>query len=698
MAAKLSLKNGILFLMFATLLVLFFTVPIIAETESKSRKDTIQLFQVFEGRLHSQLQANKSKGNNPIESNILNYLQVKNLSTLRSFYLHKILLVPYGRTSVFRLEVADIFERHTKTEGLVVIGTLSGEENGSFNIVISPNSVSGYITSQTGAYRLSDLGSGIVEIQSLNSFELSGTQIYGDDVIVPKTTYLESVEEEGYIAENSGSTPDDGSQIDVLVAFTSRARQDAGGLQQMLAKIDSAVTESNISMSNTSVHTRMRLVGYGEVNFSESGNMPLDLDRIRIINDGYGDEIGTWRDSMKADAVILIGSNNYSFCGIAYLGNGMAYMNEYAYAMVAVGCLDSGILSFTHEFGHILGAHHDTNNVGSDASYLPFGYGYQSTTGQFRTIMAYDCPGSCPRINYWSNNKFTYNGLPMGNTNSDNRRLINYSAYVVANYRNSSTGASVNIFDREVPTLTPQNGSVDRFNYFSWKMTDVNTPLQPSVYNLLVYSESNNYYRLQQYNASDICTAYACNVSVESFGLQPNITYKWYAHISRTKDGYTTEWQPYIYENTIIFSPLAAPNIIAPENTTINTITPTFRWSFIKNANNFHIWVGTPELQEVANVIFPYNSDIVCTYSGYCESSIDIQLDPTEEYVWYIRAKDNLGWSEWSNHGSFKTPSMNCPRDFSPVCGENGVTYPNACNADKANIIITCNQSCPCNL
>jgi hypothetical protein len=71
-----------------------------------------------------------------------------------------------------------------------------------------------------------------------------------------------------------------------------------------------------------------------------------------------------------------------------------------------------------------------------------YSFGYQAPDQAFRTIMAYDCPNVCPRIQYFSNPNVIYQGQPTGidygqnpGQAADNARSINESLSTVANWR-----------------------------------------------------------------------------------------------------------------------------------------------------------------------------------------------------------------------------------------------------------------------
>ena len=232
---------------------------------------------------------------------------------------------------------------------------------------------------------------------------------------------------------------DSGDIIDIMVVYTAAARSAAGGSAAMENLIDLAVAESNSGYANSGVNQQLRLVYTAEAVYSEvSFNWSTTLSRLRGTSDGYMDEVHAWRNTYGADEVVLI-VNNTGYCGIAYVMQTVSTsFAPYAFAVVSRICA-TGYYSFAHELGHNMGCAHDRANASVMGAYN-YAFGYQAPDEAFRTIMAYNCPGGCPRVNYWSNPDKTYGGQPMGVVYTDplaadNRRALNNTANTVANFR-----------------------------------------------------------------------------------------------------------------------------------------------------------------------------------------------------------------------------------------------------------------------
>jgi len=216
--------------------------------------------------------------------------------------------------------------------------------------------------------------------------------------------------------------------INVMANWTSSAASASGNIS---ALVDLAVAETNQGYTNSGVSIDMILVHKSQVTYTQSGSFSTDLSRYRGTSDGYMDSIHTTRNSVGADVALLV-INNSSSCGLA---SGIGSTASTAFADAHWDCI-TGYYSFGHEIGHLQSARHDINTDGTLTPYA-YGHGYRYTgSPSWRTIMAYNCPAGCPRLNYWSNPNKLYNGVPMGNTTrADNTRVLNTTRGTVAAFR-----------------------------------------------------------------------------------------------------------------------------------------------------------------------------------------------------------------------------------------------------------------------
>jgi len=237
--------------------------------------------------------------------------------------------------------------------------------------------------------------------------------------------------------------------IDVMMLYTpaSRVRYGQAGIE---AKILQAVADANSAMENSRIPVRFSLVHLGEVAYVETGSMTAALMAMQRTADGILDEIHDLRDQHGADLTTLVDEDTSS-CGLSYLmSTPSAGFAANAFSVVYSGCLAS--LTLVHEWGHNLGCQHDRANSVGQASY-PFAYGWrQCSTNEmmFRTVMSYAC-GSAIRINYFSNPRLSYAGLPLGVDEavdpanaSDNARAVELNSAFAVDFRPSAVG--------EVPT------------------------------------------------------------------------------------------------------------------------------------------------------------------------------------------------------------------------------------------------------
>lgn len=289
-------------------------------------------------------------------------------------------------------------------------------------LVRSGDTVTGSIRSNGTLFHLRPIAGGghvLVEVdESRMPAEHPAEYALLPTIQMPQTV----VDDRATTAAASSGSP---ATIRVLVVATNQAVASYGGNMQSLVQL--AVAESNQGYTNSNVGITMQLAGYQTTSYTESGDFTTDLSRFRGTSDGYMDSIHTTRNSVAADVGVLI-IDNSSYCGLA---SGIGSTAATAFAAVYWDCA-TGYYSFAHEIGHLQSARHD---IATDSSTSPYAYGHGYRYGNsWRTIMAYNCPVSCPRLNYWSNPNISYGGVPMGNASTaDNQRvLVNTKAAVAA--------------------------------------------------------------------------------------------------------------------------------------------------------------------------------------------------------------------------------------------------------------------------
>jgi len=329
------------------------------------------------------------------------------------------------------------------TGGYVLSGSLQDQPQSEVHLAVEGEVITALVTLYGASYVVEYNPDGLHHIRQLN---VSAFPPEAPD-LVP-----DGQPPEPEVEAQAGTSPDDGSQIDVMVVYTDDARAAAGGASSINSAINSAFSLTNQGYANSDINQRVKLVSTAEVYYDESifytpGPWDNVLDHLTGTSDGYIDNVHALRDTNSADLVVLVVEDtNVSvngICGIGWLMGGYWLGSQFrslGFSVVRRGCLSNNTLA--HEMGHNMGAHHDRANASGQGAYS-YSYGYQNQSYSFYTIMAYSngCYG-CYRANQWSNPAITYWGGVTGTSVDDNHRTLNNTASIVANFRNGPEPAA----------------------------------------------------------------------------------------------------------------------------------------------------------------------------------------------------------------------------------------------------------------
>jgi peptidyl-Asp metalloendopeptidase len=257
--------------------------------------------------------------------------------------------------------------------------------------------------------------------------------------------------------------------IDIMVAFDEQAQAMFGSVAATEAEIVEMVNVSNMAYANSQIDQQLVLTNILDLNYTRNaGDGTTDdqayLSKIRSKTDGVVDNLHTARDANIADLTAVI-TDATSVCGIAYLPTSGNPAELDAYSLSDGGCA-VGNLTFPHEVGHNMCAHHDQPNVGSSNACGSDAYAHFSVADNLRTVMAYanatnGCT-SCTRIPYFSNPNVTVSGWTTGALGSrDNSRVMGARAGGIAAYRGSGPAPAACEVDYVITSTWPGNVQVD---------------------------------------------------------------------------------------------------------------------------------------------------------------------------------------------------------------------------------------------
>lgn len=255
-----------------------------------------------------------------------------------------------------------VVERTAPTRwGYSLSGRVAGSSVGFVTLVVHEEAVAGSIWTPAGVYELGYLGGGVHGLR-----EVANAPV---DCAGGLRTELPAADTN---RQDSGS---DGSVVvDILVAYTPAAEENAGGEPQVLSRIDYLVAFANDAFERSGALVALNLVGAEPVGYSEVDRW-TDLHRLIDPDDGHMDGVHDVRDALGADLVYLLfggGGGRGQVLGPFSVGSGLG-------------------TTFAHEVGHNMGLLHDRYEAGPET----FAHGLVAAEAMIceGTIMAY--PNQC---------------------------------------------------------------------------------------------------------------------------------------------------------------------------------------------------------------------------------------------------------------------------------------------------------------
>lgn len=224
-----------------------------------------------------------------------------------------------------------------------------------------------------------------------------------------------------------------------MVLYTAEAAQQAGGTAAITSRVTRAISDTNLTLSNSQIDASVRLVHQGEINYSESGVLNTDLLNLQQGRAGLS-SVAQLRQQYGADLVSLwVGNETGTEAGEAFQPGSTATAQPQSGFNVVEAQYAVDDYVFAHEIGHNLGAGHDRSDPTPRA--IPYAYGKTFYLGHYFVGDIMNDAGA-DRIPYYSNPNVSFEGVPTGNPDNsaqpaDNARVMSQCAPIVANYEPS---------------------------------------------------------------------------------------------------------------------------------------------------------------------------------------------------------------------------------------------------------------------
>ena len=319
-----------------------------------------------------------------------------------------------------------------KADGRMVWKGVSSPFKGNVTFFINQDKVTGGIFLEENIFSIQPLGEGLHELKPQEEDGNPCGNQHPLPAAYKKPTPPKSNNQDSEAQDNEMADLGE-CKIRLMVVYTNSVADRVSDIRSL---IDARIDEFNMINENSEVDFEVELARSIEVDYTESDNkvphpivagwsVSQDLLRLWDEDDGFMDNIHPSRALYDADMVILLVDNLPGYAGEALVINADA---ETAFCVME---WENNKFTFTHEFGHLIGMHHNSTNGTIHNDDFDYGHGYFwiGAGPNFRTVMSYDSPcgsASCPRIPHWSNPDVTYGSsdTPTGTANRHNNARV----------------------------------------------------------------------------------------------------------------------------------------------------------------------------------------------------------------------------------------------------------------------------------
>ena len=305
------------------------------------------------------------------------------------------------------------------------------EESGSeVALVVLGRDVLGTVRHGDALYKIHPLGDGLTAVYRYDTSRLPQHSLRDEALPTGRPRSSPVAHEVGARAEV------DEAIIDILVAYTPRARIEAGNIDALLRF---TFEETNRIYANSLIRPRVRLIHRYQTEYAPGADPSTDLRRLQARADSHMDEVHVLRDEHAGDLVVLLVGSRENYCYAYY----SIQSERYAFAAIARNCL--GLYGFAKLLGFMQGAAASPEfRTNRD---FPYGHGFCNDADNWRTVMADNRNHRCPvPIPYFSNPDVSFGGIPTGDVElHNNARVINETAERVAGFREAPPPRSLAI-------------------------------------------------------------------------------------------------------------------------------------------------------------------------------------------------------------------------------------------------------------